>query len=59
MSELNNLLWPFPIHNGERTEASKQILKVLKSRNDSKENLEGVLYFDPVTNTFSEEEALI
>jgi len=28
MNQLNNLLWPFPIHNGERTLASKSLLQL-------------------------------
>lgn len=27
MNQLNNPLWPFPIHNGERTVASKSLLQ--------------------------------
>lgn len=27
MNQLNNPLWPFPIHNGERTLASKSLLQ--------------------------------
>lgn len=54
MSQLNNPLWPFPIHNGERTEASKKLLQ-----KDSVHDLEAVLYSDPVTDTNLEEEALL
>lgn len=28
MNQLNNPLWPFPIHNGERTLASKSLLQL-------------------------------
>lgn len=54
MNQLNNPLWPFPIHNGERTEASKALLK-----KNSTHGLEAVLYSDPVTNTNLEEEAIL
>lgn len=54
MNQLNNPLWPFPIHNGERTEAYKKLLQ-----KDSVRDLEAVLYSDPVTDTNLEEEALL
>ena len=57
----NNLLWPFPIHNGERTAAS---LKILKARNNPADyegtvvfSLESALYSKPKINTNEEEDA--
>lgn len=54
MNQLNNPLWPFPIHNGERTKASKKLLE-----KDSAQDLEAVLYSNPVNDTNLEEEALV
>lgn len=54
MNQLNNPLWPFPIHKGERTEASKKLLQ-----RDSAQDLEAVLYSDQVTDTNLEEESLL
>ena len=54
ISQLNNPLWPFPIHNGERTESSKSLLQ-----KTSTHDLEAVLYSDPVTDTNLEEEAIL
>ena len=54
MNQLNNPLWPFPIHNGERTEASKVLLQKYPTK-----DLEAVLYSDPVNATNLEEEALV
>lgn len=55
----NNLLSsPFPIHNGERTEASKNLLQ--KNREYSTQCLDYAVYSrDSVTDTNTEEEALI
>lgn len=58
MNQLNNLLWPFPIHNGERTEASKKLLQ--KDREDSTQGLDYAVYCrDSVTDTNLEKEALL
>lgn len=58
-----NLLWPFPIHNGERTLAS---LKILKTRNNPADcdgivvvSLESALHSKPKINTNEEEDALL
>ena len=37
-------LWPFPIHNGERTASSKSIMTICKPRNSDKN--EGIIYYD-------------
>lgn len=50
----NSEHWPFPIHNGERTEASKKLLS-----QESYKSLESVLYSDPVIDTNLEEDALL
>jgi hypothetical protein len=58
MNQLNNPLWTFPIHNGERTQASKNLLK--KDQEDSTQGLDYALYCrDSVTDTNLEEEALV
>ena len=56
-------VWPFPIHNGERTEASKLIMKICKERNPDKiegafyYDLDSVLNFSPPVDTNEEKEA--
>lgn len=58
MSQLNNPLWPFPIHNGERTVASKKLLK--KDQKESTQSLLDAVYCrDRVNDTNLEEEALV
>ena len=58
MNQLNNPLWPFPTHNGERTQASKNLLQ--KDREDSTQGLDYAVYSrDSVTCTNLEEEALV
>lgn len=57
------IIWPFPIHNGERTEASKLIMTICKPRNIDKTegslyyDLEFVLNFGPPVDTNKEKEA--
>lgn len=53
----NDIIWPFPIHNGERTEASK--ILILKSRSESSKPLEFVLEYKHPINTDEEEDALL
>ena len=53
------IIWPFPIHNGERTEASKML--ILKSRSlegSFKLDLESALYYKQPIDTNQEQEAL-
>lgn len=58
MNQLNNPLWPFPIHNGERTESSKKLLK--KDQKESTQGLSDAVYCrDRVTDTNLEEESLL
>ena len=54
---INDLIWPFPIHNGERTEASKML--ILKSREQDDRPLEFVLEYTYPINTDNEEDALL
>lgn len=58
MNHLNNPLWPFAIHNGERTEASKKLLK--QDQKESTQGLSDAVYCrDRVSDTNLEEEALV
>ena len=61
MNQLNNPLWPFPVHNGQRTEASKVLLrKVDKTEGSFPLSLQAVVeYPDRVTDTRLEEDALM
>jgi len=52
MNQLNNPLWPFPIHNGERTEVSKKLLK--KDQKESAQGLSDVV--NAVTQTYKIED---
>jgi hypothetical protein len=58
VSQLNNPKWPFPIHNGQRTEASSNLLKFKVFEKPSETLLE-YLHSDPVRNTEDEQPALI
>lgn len=57
------LNWPFPIHNGERTEASKLIMTICKPRNIDKTkwdfyyDLDSVLNYESPVDTNEEKEA--
>jgi hypothetical protein len=58
VSQLNNPNWPFPIHNGQRTEASSNLLK-FKTFEKPPETLLEYLHSDPVRNTQDEQTALM
>ena len=58
MNQLKNPNWPFPIHNGERTESSSNLLK-LKVFEKPPESLLEYLHSDPVRNTEDEQPALM
>lgn len=57
------IIWPFPIHNGKRTEASKLIMIVGKGRDPDKTerslyyDLDSVLNFSLPVDTNEEKEA--
>lgn len=64
MSEKSDMLnWPFPIHNGERTEASKLLMTICKLRNPDKNegslvlNLECAIHYKYPVDTNEEKEA--
>ena len=46
-SQLNNPLWPFPIHNGKRTAASKALLKVDKAEGSFMQQLQVAVEYSP------------
>ena len=46
-NQLNNPLWPVPLHNGERTAASQALLKVDKAEGSFMQQLQVAVEYSP------------